>query len=75
MAERRKKGLCFNCDEQFVRGHHCQRLFYIDVSDDDGTDNTPTEPNQAPTVSLHALTGIWSIRANETMQLKVMVGK
>lgn len=78
MAERCKKGLCFNCDEQFIRGHRCQRLFYIDVSDDDdddGPDDTPAEPNQAPTVSLHALTGIRSIRANETMQLNVMVGK
>jgi hypothetical protein len=34
MAERREKGLCFNCDEKFSRGHRCQRLFYLEVIDD-----------------------------------------
>ena len=34
MAERREKGLCFNCDEKFSRGHRCQRLFYLEVVDD-----------------------------------------
>jgi hypothetical protein len=37
MAERRRQGLCYNCDKPFVRGHHWQRLFYLEVStDDDG---------------------------------------
>jgi hypothetical protein len=35
MAERRRQGLCYNCDELFVRGHHCQRLFYLEVSAND----------------------------------------
>ena len=34
MAERREKGLCFNCDEKFSRGHRCQRLYYLEVVDD-----------------------------------------
>jgi hypothetical protein len=34
MAERREKGLCFNCDEIFSRGHRCQRLFCLKVIDD-----------------------------------------
>ena len=34
MAERREKGLCFNCDEKFSRGHRCQRLFYLQITDD-----------------------------------------
>ena len=34
LAERREKGLCFNCDEKFSRGHRCQRLFYLEVIDD-----------------------------------------
>ncbi|CAO2148693.1 unnamed protein product [Urochloa humidicola] len=25
--------LCFNCDEPYVRGHQCQRLFYLEVTD------------------------------------------
>jgi hypothetical protein len=34
MAERREKGLCFNCDKKFSRGHHCQCLFYLEVIDE-----------------------------------------
>jgi hypothetical protein len=36
--ERRRLELCFNCDEPYVCGHMCQRLFYleaIDYLDDD----------------------------------------
>ncbi|CAO2041786.1 unnamed protein product [Urochloa humidicola] len=29
MQERRRLGLCFNCDEQFSRGHICKKLFKI----------------------------------------------
>jgi hypothetical protein len=29
MDDRRAQGLCFNCDEKFVRGHCCKRIFYI----------------------------------------------
>jgi hypothetical protein len=31
--ERRCQGLCFNCDEPYVRGHVCQHLFYL-LNDD-----------------------------------------
>ena len=32
MEERRKKGLCFNCDEKFQPGHHCKsaKLFLLE---------------------------------------------
>ncbi|KAH0696370.1 hypothetical protein KY290_013733 [Solanum tuberosum] len=29
------KGLCFNCDEPFTRGHQCKKLFWIDSIDDE----------------------------------------
>jgi hypothetical protein len=31
-ADRRQKGLCYNCDEKYTRGHNrfCWRLFYVD---------------------------------------------
>ena len=32
-VERRRQGLCFNCDEPYVRGHICKRLFYLETSD------------------------------------------
>ena len=33
MWERREKGLCYNCDEKFTRGHRCveQKLYLLDV--------------------------------------------
>jgi len=37
MEECRRLGLCFNCNEKFVRGHNhvCQRIFFLDLADDD----------------------------------------
>ena len=31
--ERRRQGLCFNCDEPYVSGHVCPRLFYLEAAD------------------------------------------
>ena len=33
MRERQEKGLCYNCDEKFTRGHRCveQKLYLLDV--------------------------------------------
>jgi hypothetical protein len=33
MLEHRRQGLCYNCDEQYVHGHVCQRLFFLESSD------------------------------------------
>jgi len=33
MLECRRQGLCFNYDEPYVRGHQCQRLFFLEVDD------------------------------------------
>ena len=32
MGEKRKKGLCFNCDEKFQPGHHCKstKIFLLE---------------------------------------------
>lgn len=30
IKERRKKGLCFNCDENFRTSHRCKKLFLIE---------------------------------------------
>ena len=74
MAERRRQGLCFNCDKPYVRGHVCQRLFYVecdDFIDDIAADDAaaaavhleePAAPElvgaNALVVSLHAVAGI-----------------
>ena len=79
-AERRQEGLCFNCDEPFVRGHVCKRLFYLEttdyIDDEPGELVHPEEPaDQEATanslvVSLHAIAGI---RPPNAMLLPVIV--
>ena len=72
-------GLCYNCDEQYIRGHKCARLFYLEASDyiveePDDTEDDPAAPPfdpAAPMISLSAITGI---RAEKTMQLHVHIG-
>jgi hypothetical protein len=34
MEDRKRKGLCYNCDEKYVQCHHCREknIFHIDVS-------------------------------------------
>ena len=61
MMERRKQGLCYNCAEPFVRGHRCQRLFYLEVADDDKEDTVegaPVPNSDTPIISLLAMTGV-----------------
>ena len=67
MEDRRSKGLCFNCDEKYVSGHRCKRLFYIESADDDEEDNGDNLH-----ISLLAITGV---RTSDTMQLVVRVGE
>jgi len=33
ILERRRQGLCFNCDETYMPGHVCPRLFYLEAAD------------------------------------------
>ena len=79
--ERRRQGLCFNCDEQYARGHVCKRLFYLETVDEYATAEdegaVPPEdsatPAEEPTanalvVSMYALAGI---RTENTMLLPV----
>ena len=84
MAERHKQGLCYNCDEPYVRGHKCARLFYLEASDyiieepeeDDvalaaaASSQLSFDPEE-PLISLSTITGI---RTEDTMQLRVQIG-
>ncbi|KAA8526488.1 hypothetical protein F0562_008310 [Nyssa sinensis] len=63
--ERRKKGLCYYCDEKFAPGHRCKRpqLFMIEDSPQASIENVEgiqleTEHHEAiPEISFHAITG------------------
>ena len=76
MAERRKQGLCYYCDEKYSLGHKCKepKFFQIDATDYSSTEeDPPLEEHEAPeeddqkenvsdepVISLHALAGISS---------------
>ncbi|KAG7941021.1 hypothetical protein I3843_16G017200 [Carya illinoinensis] len=67
LQEGRKTGLCFNCDEQFMPGHRCKKLFLIEgiyVQDADRDDEVEIEEqlefNEEPRISLHAMVGTMS---------------
>ncbi|CAA0831880.1 Unknown protein [Striga hermonthica] len=69
-AERRRLGLCYNCNERYSRGHNrvCRRLFYIDGFElaDDAAAVAPDA--EAPVFSLHAVAGV---PVSTTIQLPV----
>eukprot|EP00253_Pinus_taeda_P004504 PITA_04504 len=76
MAERRKQGLCYYCDEKYSPGHKCKepKFFQIDATDYSSTkedppleehepledDNQQDTVSDEPVISLHALAGISS---------------
>jgi hypothetical protein len=72
IMERRQKGLCFNCDEPYSRGHKCQKLFYLEVLDDVDEPQAvePQQDFEEPLISLHAITGV---RSESTLQIAVQV--
>jgi hypothetical protein len=62
--ERREKGLCFYCDERYVRGHRCsrpQQFIMVDVQSNEEEDDVDIdiEPSEEaiPEISFHALAG------------------
>jgi hypothetical protein len=59
IAQWRKDGKCFHCNDLFVQGHkkQCKQLFVIEVLVEE-CDNDHTPEGTDPTISLHALTGI-----------------
>jgi hypothetical protein len=75
MAERRKQGLYYNCDEPYVQGHKCARLFYLEASDyimeeppESDDDEDPPAPTAAePNPAVISLGAIASIRTEDTM--------
>ena len=43
LEERREKGLCFNCENKYSKGHKCgeKKLFYIDCEEEEAGDQEP----------------------------------
>jgi hypothetical protein len=64
MYERREKGLCFNCESKYNKGHKCyeKKLFYIDSEEAEDQELEQSQDLEleetTPTISCHALVGI-----------------
>jgi hypothetical protein len=73
LMERRRLGLCYNCDEQYTRSHKCPKLFYLEVTDfeEEAPSESLQHEEEEPLISLHAISGI---RTKDTMQFRVQVG-
>jgi hypothetical protein len=80
MAQRRTEGLCYNCDEKFVVGHRCKKLFVLEIADSD--DKAVDEDiecsalkfvGDTPSISLHTVTGVRT-RGYQTMKVYVTIG-
>nr|GMC88607.1 serine carboxypeptidase-like 45 [Ipomoea batatas] len=69
--ERKSKGLCFNCDETWSRGHRCKHLFCVlGINEEEESDETTIEDLEVAEISLHAITGV---STGEMMKLRVLI--
>jgi hypothetical protein len=64
MDEIRAKGLCFNCDRKYNKGHKCgeKKLFYIDCEEEEDQELEPSQgidlEDTTPMIYCHELVGI-----------------
>ena len=76
MEEKRAKGLCYNCDSKYTKGHKCveNKLFYINCEEDEEKEQERSKEEDIlqeqslyeeqinPTISCNALVGITTPR-------------
>jgi hypothetical protein len=67
LEERKAKGLCFNCDSKYSKGHKCgeKKLFYIDCEDEEEQEQEqePSQDENVEVVSSEELTATISCNA------------
>ncbi|KAB5511770.1 hypothetical protein DKX38_028798 [Salix brachista] len=76
MDDRRARGLCFNCDEIYSRGHQCKRLFWLDGVEDSvqgEKEDHEIEEEFQPEISLHAIMG--ENAGGKTMKIHAIIGE
>jgi len=76
MADRCKKGLCFNSDETYVHAHKCDRVFYLEspeyiMEELNNTEGLPAAPPFDPNVPMISLSAITGIQFVDTIQLRI----
>ena len=83
LEEKRAKGLCYNCDNKYIKGHKCDEkiLFYIDCEEEEENDQetlkeedineepTPEKEEMNPTISCKALA---RITTHQTLKINAL---
>jgi hypothetical protein len=78
LEERKEKGLCFNCNNKYSKGHKCgeKKLFYIDCEEKEEKEQEPSQDENreailseelTPTISCNELDGI---RTPQTLKIE-----
>jgi hypothetical protein len=57
LEERKPKGLCFNCDSKYSKGHKCgeKKLFYIDCEEEEEQEQEPSQDENVEAISSEEL--------------------
>jgi hypothetical protein len=65
LEERKTKGLCFNCDNKYSKGHKCgeKKLFYIDCEEEEEQEQEPSQDENIEVISSKELTPTISCNA------------
>jgi hypothetical protein len=65
LEERKEKGLCFNCDSKYSKGHKCgeKKLFYIDCEEEEEQEQEPSQDENIEAISSEELTPTISCNA------------
>jgi hypothetical protein len=58
LEERKAKGLCFNCDSKYSKGHKCgeNKLFYIDYEEEEEQEQEPYQDENVEAISFEEFT-------------------
>jgi carbamoylphosphate synthase small subunit len=65
LEERKEKGLCFNCDIKYSKGHKYgkKKLFYIDCEEEEEQEQEPSQDENIEAISSEELTPMISCNA------------
>jgi hypothetical protein len=65
LEEINAKGLCFNCDNKYSKGHKCgeKKLFYIDCEEEEEQEQEPSQDENVEAISSEELTPTISCNA------------
>ncbi|VFQ61088.1 unnamed protein product [Cuscuta campestris] len=70
--ERDSKGLCYNCDEKWTKGHSCGRFLLL-IEDDDDTPEQPAVDDTVLTADVSSLNSMAGVSTPRSLRLSGML--